>query len=277
MTTKNNEFNIMIKIPELNLEISDYDMDYQIYKTSKNSPDTGIINIWNLEKKYYSEFLTHNFNIEVFTQYMGNDYEPLFNGYISKSYTARTNQLYDIARKDKISADILTKIKIINSKKRFQKYYINKDYREAVSSTQIINDCMEIMGIKKIIFSDILPEKLYPNYKAIGKPYEIIKEICTALDCRSLIQNEVLFLGIPTDSNISANYIELNSDNSYYPEDKNAYEKVIITKLKSVINPNDFVCCNFDGFEGLYCVSELQSDGNNYNTEGLTKITITLN
>ena len=275
MTKDNNEFKIIIIIPELGYEITDSEIDYKIYKTDNNSPDYALLNIWNLDN--YKQLLLKGSKVNIYTKYLKEDLKLLFNGYITELKTLKGVPLYVNPSSGKISNDVLSKVKIVNSNKQFQKFYINKTYREPVSSTQIINDCVEVMGIKSVIFSETISEKLYPVYKAVGKPYSIIKRICKSLNCNCLIQDEILYLNTPADNARYPNLLELNSVNSLEPEYKNETERCIITRLKSVINPYDFVICKFHELEGIYNVSEVESDGNNYNTEGTTTITIRLN
>ena len=177
---------------------------------------------------------------------------------------------------DKIPSDVMTRIKLVNSKKILQDCFINKTYREPATSGQIIQDCANAMGIHSVFFSDVLPEKLYSVYKAKGKPHNVIDEICKAINCKYLIKDEILYLGTPLENINSQNVMEFNKANSLNPEYKTEYERLIITRLKPNINPYDFVKCNFVNLEGVYRVSEVESNGNNYNTDGITKITISL-
>ena len=275
MEIKYDEFKVMVKIPELDIDINSHDIDYQIYKSSKTIPDIAILNVWNLEEIYYKKFLTANFKVFMYTKSYDNGLQLIFSGY-TNSELVRNIPILSVANDNKIPSDLITQIKLTDSKKILQNCFINKTYRESVSSSQIIQDCADAMGIKSVIYSDVLPEKVYSVYKAKGKPHVVIDEICRALNCEYLIQDEVLYLGSPKINNDTSSLVELNKDNSLNPESKNEYERLIITRLKSNVKPYDFVKCNFEDLEGIYKVSEVESSGNNYNTDGITKITVSL-
>ena len=274
MNIKNSEFKLILEIPEEKITIQDLDIDYIIVKTTGKEPDIAHINIWNLEESIYANLIENNSKIYIYTEYNNNERNLLFNGYIDSKHIIRTPIITSKYITNDIPTDILTNLKIINTKKQLENSFINIDYRGEIPAQKIIDDCIQAMGLGKIIINSNLPNKLYPTFKAKGKPNRILDSICSSLEIPYLIKNEIVYLGYPNSDTETPKIVTLSEENSKILLYKNENKIKIITKLTPELEPYDYVLCNFTDLEGYCCVSGIYSNGNNYDTAGITEIII---
>lgn len=278
-------FNIMLQIAGADIQIKDLDIDFDIYKNNKSTNNKSKIIIWNLNDTTYQRILEKTYAVDLYVWYGDDEPDLLFRGYVDKDKTAKGNIsgrintakgfLESPVRKDiKGSFDIPTVIELVDGYIAYTQKKINKNYRTEVTSTQIIKDCIEAMGVGIAKFSDKIKEKKYKSYKAIGAPHVVLQKICTAIGARFSIQNDLIQI-VSLDEEFNGQYaILLNPDNSMRPERQGANELSISTRLIPFLNPDDWVKCDFTEFEGIQQVRQLHSVGNNYGTEGKTDIII---
>ncbi len=279
-------FNIMLQIAGADIQIQDLDIDIEVYKNNKSETNKSTVTIWNLNDTTYQRILEKTYAVDVYTWY-GND-EPglLFRGYVDPERTARRNNIKGrintargflespVKQDVKGSFDIPTVIELIDGKTAYTDAKINKNYREKVSSTQIIKDCIEAMGVGIAKFSDNLPATEYTTYKAIGKPHVIMQKICKSLNIRCCIINGLIQVIAPEEEFAGEYAILLNPENSMRPERHGENELVISTRFIQSANPNDWVQCEFKEFEGLESIRQVHHKVNNYGTAGETQIVI---
>ena len=279
-------FNIMLQIAGADLQIQDLDIDFDVYKNDKSEANKSTITIWNLNDTTYQRILEKTYAVDVYTWYGDDEPALLFRGYVDPDKTAKRNNargrintargfLESPVKQDiKGSFDIPTIIELIDGKISYTNKKINKDYRQKVSSTQILKDCIDAMGIGIAKFSDNLPATEYNTYKAIGNPHVIMQKICKSLNIKFCIVNDLIQVIAPEEQFNGEYAILLNRENSMRPERLGENELSISTRFIPFINPNDWVQCDFNEFQGIETVRQIHSTGNNYGTAGSTEIII---
>lgn len=279
------QFNIMVQIAGADIQITDLNIDFDITKTNKAEANKSTITLWNLNETTYQRILEKTYAVDLYT-WFGND-EPalIFRGYVDKNQTQKKSKkgrkskskgFLEPAIKQDIRGgfDIPTVITLIDGGATYRNAKINKNYREKVTSTQIIKDCIEAMGLGVSRFSENLPSKEFSTYKAVGSPHVILQQICKPLGIKFSIQNDLIQVIAP-DTNFKDEFaILLNPNNSQRPGRQGDNEFVISTRLIPFVNPNDWVNCDFTEILGVHRVSQVHSIGNNYGTAGSTEIMV---
>lgn len=281
------KFNVMLRVAGADVQITDLDIDFDIFKTNKKDPNKSRITIWNLNDTTYQRILEKTYAVDLYTWYGDDEPSLIFRGYIEKPQTVKQNNaqgkintakgfLASTVKQDNRGGfDIPTVIELVDARVAYTEKVINKSYRTAVTSTQIIKDCIEAMGVGVARFSDNLPEKTYTNgYKAVGKPHVILNTVCKALNIRWNVQNDLIQIIAPDEKFDGTYAVLLNGDNSQRPSRSGDNEITIATRLLPFINPEDWVKCEFKDFEGTEQVRAVHSVGNNYGTAGSTEIII---
>lgn len=278
-------FNVMLQIAGADVQIQDLDIDFDIYKNNKSTHNKSTITIWNLNDTTYQRILEKTYAVDLYTWYGDDEPALMFRGYVNKDKTAKGNVkgrintakgfLESPVRKDlRGSFDIPTVIELIDGYVAYTQKPINKTYRSEVTSTQIINDCIEAMGLGIAHISKKLPEKKYSSYKASGAAHVVLQKICKPLGVRFSVQNDLIQVFAPDEAFKGEYAVLLNPENSMRPERQGENELVISTRILPFLNPNDWVKCEFTEFEGVQQVRQVHSTGNNYGTEGKTEIII---
>ena len=280
------DFHIMLQIAGADIQIQDLDIDIDVYKNNKSETNKSTVTIWNLNDITYQRILEKTYAVDVYTWY-GND-EPalLFRGYVDPEKTIKRNSpkgrintargfLESPIKQDvKGSFDIPTIIELADGKVAYDSAKINKNYRQKVSSTQILRDCIEAMNIGIAKFSDKLPATEYNTYKAIGSPHVIMQKICKSLNIRFCIVNGLIQVIAPDEEFDVEFAILLNPENSMRPERLGENELAIPTRFIPFANPNDWVQCDFREFEGIERIRQVHHKANNYGIAGETEIII---
>src|SRR5699024_3074539 len=114
----------------------------------------------------------------------------LFRGYLEHGKVFRGRQQNRV--------DISTFLTLKDGKKAFSTY-INQNYREKVSSTKLIQDCIAAIGIDLGCLSENLPQTQFDNYKAAGYPQSILEKICTPLGITFSVQNNLIQVIAPSE------------------------------------------------------------------------------
>ena len=171
--------------------------------------------------------------------------------------------------------DIPTVIELVDSKVNYLASKINKTYFAEVTSTQLIQDCIEAMGVGIGSISESLPEKTYQNgYKLIGKPHSVLKTILDGLGAKFNVTNGFIYIQMPTDKKSETYAVVLNPDNSMQPDQQSDDTIVISTMLIPFLNANDWVKLDFKELDSLEQIHEVRGKCNNYGTAGTTEIII---
>ena len=271
MQTKNLDCKIIIEIKDQNIEIDQLDIAFNIRKNCKLEPDIAYIKIWNLDDTTYNYITENNSDLQLYIKSGNSDKTLLFCGKPDLETIRRENRFYPWK-----SPDICTVIKITDSADAYINSYINKDYIDSVSSTRIINDCINEMGLTINGINNITAEKMYDSYKAKGNPHTILKNICDELDIPLFIQNGVVRSFSGFDINNLTAIKEFNPGNASRPLLQNQSEVSFYSEFVPYLLPADIIKCSFEEFSGYYRISEITFDGNNYNKMCVTKITIGL-
>lgn len=249
----NKTFNLAIRVPDTEIEISDLDIDFDIIKNNKQENNKAILTVWNLsDTNYYN--LCSNRQIEFYA-----GYEDLI--------LAFKGEIENITKKELIP-DKAVIIEVLDGKYKYVK--MNKNYRSTTSSTQIIKDCISAMGLGISKMSEKLPEKSYTNYKAVGYPHVILQNITKPLGIICSIQNNMMQVISPDEKPDTENLQVLDGTNSMSPSKSADGSIEIDSKFMPALNPNDYVDCQFTGFSGINRVEAIHSFGNNYGKAGTT-------
>ncbi len=264
---KSLDFNLSIKTESESgdiIEITGLDIDFDIKKSNTAQNNKASITIWNLDDTRYQNLAEKDDKVCIFAGY-GED-EPIL--------VFRGNINTIIRRSDSMSADIPIYLELVDGKQSCTGAFINKNYRDKVSTTVIIKDCINAMGLGIGMFTPNLPERSYNGYKAIGFAHVVLQKVCGLLDVKFSIQNGLVHIVSKNDEPIEETAVELNSENSMQPRRIGTNETVITTNFIPYINPNASVKCNFTGFSGLCLVKQVHSFGNNYGRAVITEITV---
>ena len=281
------KLNCMVRIAGADVQISNLDIDFDIYKTNKKEPNKSTITIWNLNDTTYQRILEKTYAVDLYVWYGEDEPALIFRGYVDKGQTTKQNApsgrintargflASTIKQDNRGGFDIPTIIELTDARIAYTDTSINKNYRTSVTSTQIIRDCIEAMGVGVAKFSENLPEKTYKNgYNAVGKPHVILNSICKALKIRWNIQNGLIQIIAP-DEQFNGTYATLlNPANSEQPARNGETEITITTRLLPWLNPDDWVQCEFKEFQGTEQARIVHAVGNNYGTAGTTAVVI---
>ncbi len=269
MREKSLEFNLTIKtIPESGepVEISGLDIDFDIIKTNTSENNKANFTVWNMDETTYQRLTEKDEAVYLFAAYGEDEPSLVFKGDIQKI----------LKKNDGIqkSADIPAYIELSDGQNTYRTAKINKNYREKVTSTAIIKDCINAMGLAAGNFSQNFPEKIYYGYKASGYAHVILQQICRPLGCKFSIQNGLVHIISNLQEAQEETALELSMENSARPRRSGTDEFIISTGFVPYINPNSSVKCDFNEFSGLRLIKCVHSYGNNYGKPAVTEITI---
>lgn len=271
-------FDVMLQVAGADIQIQDLDIDFDVIKTDNAEANKSTITIWNLNDTTYQRLIETAYAVDLYTRYGDDEFALMFRGYIERDKAVKKNStrafLASPIKQDAEGVDIPTIIELTDGKIAYRDSKINKNYREKVSSTQIIKDCIEAMGVGISKFSEELPATEYNTFKAVGKPHVILGQICKPLNIKFSIQNDLIQVIAPGEEFDGEYAVLLNPSNSMRPERQGENEINITTRLIPSLNPDDWVQCEFKEFEGVERVRQIRQTGNNYGTAGASQITI---
>lgn len=280
------DFHLRLEIAGADLVIEDLDIDVEYVKTRASEPNKSTVTIWNIADDTFKRLLK-TYAVDIYSWH-GND-EPslLFRGYIDpksiikmsaaagRINTAKGFLASTVKQDNKGQFDIPTVIELIDSKVNYMASKINKTYFSEVNTTQLINDCIEAMGVGVGFISENLPVKTYKNgYKLIGKPHVILKTILDGLGAKFNVTNSFIYIQMPTDKNNDTYAVVLNPQNSMQPDQQSDDTIIISTRLIPFLNANDWVKLDFKELQGLEQAYEIRGKCNNYGTAGTTDVVI---
>lgn len=269
--------NVRLEIAGADIVIENLDIDFHIELTDSSSKaDKSQITIWNLSDTTYQRIFEKMYAVDLYVWH-GND-EPalIFRGYPARpaqlqNYTGRINTakgfLESPVRQDiKGGFDKPTILELVDGKLAYESTTINKTYRTKVSSKQIIQDCIEAMGVGISKISETLPEKIYTSYKAKGKPNVILDRIVKALGGKWCIQNGLIQILSGNETSDGTFAILLDENNSSKPLQQGQEEIHIETRFIPFVRPNNYVKVDKTTLNGVYRISKAILDGSNTGT-----------
>ena len=270
----NLKFNLIFRVPEADICIKNSDVDFVYYKSSEISANYANFILWNLDEISYRELFHKSFWVNVFSQYSDEPEIPVFSGYIDLKSVERKMYEFSPDYDDVPTPDMFTKFRLIDSKNIYEDLVVNKDYREPISSMQIIEDCTDLIGVDNVVITADIPNKTYNKFKALGHPHKVIYEICKSLKVPVSITDNVVYIGYPDENLADGTIQNFNYTNSLEPQYQGNNEALIITDFCPQVNPNNFVKCEFEKMQGLFPVKSIYSVGNTYRTLCTSKIRI---
>ena len=271
MSEKSLIYNLILKTEPLEdseniVEVNSLDIDFDIQKSDRAENNKARVVVWNLDETSYQTLVERDYAVCLYSGYGEDEPTLIFRGYI-KSIEKKNDGM-------PTSSDIPTVIELVDGKNACTNSFMNKNYRESVTSTAIIKDCVAAMGLSVGKFDDNIPQKNYYGYKAVGYPHVILQKICTALGIKFSIQNglvHILSPNLPTDEDKA---FVLNLSNSARPRRLGNDEIMIPAAFIPQIGINDSVKCEFSEFSGIARVGRIHAYGNNYGKAPVTEIFI---
>ena len=280
------DFHLRLEIAGADLVIEDMDIDVEFVKTREAEPNKSTVTIWNLSDDTFKK-LFDTYAVDVYGWFGDDEPSLMFRGYTDQTSLVKMNAVAGrintakgflastVKQDNKGQFDIPTVIELIDSKVNYLASKINKTYFAEVTSTQLIQDCIEAMGVGLGYMSDNLPVKTYKNgYKLIGRPHIVLKTILGALGAKFNVTNGFIYIQMPTDKNNDTYAVVLNPDNSMQPDQQSDDTIVISTMLIPFLNANDLVKLDFKELDSLEQIHEIRGKCNNYGTAGTTEVII---
>ena len=280
------DFHLRLEIAGADLVIEDLDIDVEYVKTRASEPNKSTVTIWNIADDTFKRLLK-TYAVDIYSWYGDDEPSLLFRGYIDpksiikmsaaagRINTAKGFLASTVKQDNKGQFDIPTVIELIDSTVNYMASKINKTYFSEVNTTQLINDCIEAMGVGVGFISENLPVKTYKNgYKLIGKPHVILKTILDGLGAKFNVTNSFIYIQMPTDKNNDTYAVVLNPQNSMQPDQQSDDTIIISTRLIPFLNANDWVKLDFKELQGLEQAYEIRGKCNNYGTAGTTDVVI---
>ena len=280
------DFHLRVEIAGADLVIENMDIDIEFVKTRADEPNKSTLTIWNISDDIFKRLL-FTYAVDVYAWYGEDEPALLFRGYIDpksivkmhavagRINTAKGFLASTVKQDNKGQFDIPTIIELIDSKVNYLASKINKTYIKEVTSTDLINDCIEAMGVGVGFISENLPVKTYKNgYKLFGKPHVILKTLLNALGASFNVTNSFIYINMPNDKHNDEYAVLLNPDNSMQPDQQSEDTIVVSTRLIPFLNANDWVKFEFKELNSLERIYEVRGKCNNYGTAGTTDVVI---
>lgn len=276
--------NVRLEIAGADIAIEDLDIDFHIVLDSSDKPDKSQITIYNLSDTTFQRIFEKMYAVDMYVWH-GND-EPslLFRGYParpaqSQSYSGRTNTakgfLESPVRQDiKGKFDNPTVLELVDGKIAYENSKIDKTYRTRVSSNQIINDCIEAMGVGISKISKSLPEKFYSSYKAKGKPNVILSKVVKALGGKWCIQNGLIQILSGQETSEGTFAILLDENNSEKPLPQGQEDIIIGSRFIPFVKPNQYIKVDKTTLSGVYRCDKIILEGSNSGTGAITQFVL---
>lgn len=289
---------------------SGLDMDFDIVKTDDNRPNESTITIWNLSNDTYELISSKGDACELYAAWGKDEYALMFRGYPLKALKKGKDTILTsnqgFLRQDANATrrgqnDIETVLTMIDGKAQYEEATINKEYKNEVSTRDIVKDLIETFGIPIGSVEDI-GYTTKRNYTARGKSVKILNELSKEIGFNWSINNGIFYLY--TDKEPQQPYgIVLYSENSSTPERQNDKFKVktktiqrankkkgiagiketsiektyngymITTRLLPFLNPGVYCQCDFGKIlQGVKRIYKVRHRGNNYGTVAETEV-----
>ena len=278
--------NARLEIAGANIAIENLDIDFHVVLDHSDKPDKSHITIWNLSDTTFQKIFEKMSAVDLYVWHGNDEPQLLFRGYPAnpaktQSYSGRINNakgfLESPVKQDrKGQFDNATIIELVDGKIGFEQTTINKTYRTSVTSTQIINDCIEAMGVGVNKISKDLPEKTYTSFKAKGKPNVILNNIIKSLGGNWCVQNGLIQILSGNEKSDGTFAVLLNEDNSEKPIQHGKEDIILNTRFIPFLKPNAYVKVEKDTLNGIFKVSKAIHEGSNTGTGASTQVVITV-
>ena len=221
---KSLKFNLQLSIAESETIIDKLDIDFKIFKNNKPESNSAYLNIWNLNDTVFHELIEKENLIDVYAGFGEEEPGLMFRGYVEleRTFNGRPPERVDCA----------TVITLKDGKKAFEKF-INKNYREKVTSTALIQDCISAMNIGLGSLSQNLPQTQFDNYKIYGYPQSELEKICKPLGINFSIQNNLIQVTSVDEKFEGTDTLIFNTENSGKIQKKGRDE--IVQKATEII------------------------------------------
>lgn len=258
-------FDFIITTLEEDITIDNLDVEFDICKNNKLESNRAYLNIWNLSDVKYNTLMEKDVMLNISISFGGEDPTLLFCGKLDRARVKRGRPWNRV--------DVANRFILIDGADAFCKF-INKNYRELVNSTKIIQDCISLMGVGSGRISENLPIQQYESYKLLGYPQDVLEKICTPLGISFSIQNNLVDVISPFEVFQGGDVPTFNASNTLKLNNSGKDEVTITTGLTSLVNPNDWVECDYEDLKGVFQVNQVRHYGNNYGKVCLTEITV---
>ena len=259
-------FQIYLEIEDENLKISNVDIDFEVVKTSDFIPNFALVSVWNIDEKIYQILTRTTSKINLI--YSTEEWDcVLIRGNVdSTSFSQKIVEKYPNTR------DILSTFTIIVSKTEIENVYVNQNFRDKFSTTEILELCAKSLGLTFVCDAEILPSQEFPYLKVKGAAYSIISKICTNLSLKFSLDNDAL--EIFSDEKISSQTdYKFNKENSLLLQ-KNNDEFELQTDYTPELNFSTPIDIDFEVLNGIFLPKKICTIGNNYEKKLSTFITI---
>lgn len=280
------DFHLRLEIAGADLIIEDMDIDVEYIKSKDPNPNKSTVTIWNISDDTFKR-LQQTTAVDVFCWYGDDEPSHLFRGYTDPKNAVRMNAVAGrintakgflastVKQDNRGQFDIPTIIELIDSKVNYLASKINKTYVKEVTSTQLISDCIEALGVGVGFISENLKVKSYKTgYKLYGRPHVVLKTILDSLGASFNITNGFIYIRTSADESKDTYAVLLDPTNSMQPDQQSEDKIIISTRLIPFLNPGDWVKCNFKELDSLEQIHEIRGKCNNYGTAGSTDVVI---
>ena len=279
------DFHIRLEIAGADLIIEDLDIDVEFVKSKAKEPNKSTITIWNVSEDTFKR-LFKTTAVDVYTWFGDDEPAWTFRGYVDVKNLVKMNAVAGrinsskgflaptVKQDNKGQFDIPTIIELVDSKVNYKASKINKNYSSSVKTKQLMNDCIEAMGLGIGFISENLTEKTYSHYKLKGRPHIELEKVLAAVGASFYIRNSFIYITTYKDENKGTYAVVLTPENSLQPDQQSEEDLIISTQLITFLNAGDWVKLQFKEIEGVENVYEVRGKMNNYGTAGSSDIVI---
>lgn len=259
-------FQIYLEIEDENLNISNVDIDFEVVKTSDFIPNFATVRVWNLDEKIYQILARTTSKVSlIYSTAKGNtvlirgNVEPCgFSQKIIKTYQN--------------SKDILSIFTIIVSKTEIDTAYVNQNFRDKISTTEVLELCAKSLGLTFACEVETLPSQEFPYLKVKGMAYSIISKICKNLSLKFSIDNDAVEFFSPEKISSNIDYKFTKKNSQLLQKNDNEFE--IKTDFISEVGFSTPIEVDFKVLSGIFLPKKIRTIGNNYEKKLKTFITI---
>ena len=253
----------------LGFSISDLHISFSCSKTEDSTLNNIKIDIWNLNKAHRKMLETKDCQVKLTAGYSGDEKE-IFEGYITYGESAKDG------------ADFKTSIECADGRVECRDTQVSTSFTSGVSSRDLFNDIASQMKLP-ISFGDDVTHIGFPQgYCFVGDAVDSLDKICESTGLSWSIQNGELQIKkskgtmnklaqlISDETGLVSvpKKLKQSSENSDSTEE-NGYEVTFF--MNAGININDYVFLKSNEATGLFRVSEININGDNWSGDWVCK------